>query len=79
MWMQTTQRKIYKEGLANLFAEWDNTDQIPGADGTVKDKLTMKLTPEMTLKYLEELVMTMLIFLDLVLYGHDQIGLFVKF
>ena len=43
-------RKIYKEGLANLFAEWDNTDKIPGADGTVKDKLTMKLTPEMTLK-----------------------------
>ena len=42
-------RKIYKEGLANLFAEWDNTDQIPGADGTVKDKLTMN-TPEMTLK-----------------------------
>ena len=43
-------RKIYKEGLANLFAEWDNTDQIPGADGSIKDKLTMKLTPETTLK-----------------------------
>ena len=43
-------RKIYKEGLANLFAEWENTDGIVGEDGTVKDKLTMKLTPEMVLK-----------------------------
>ena len=43
-------RKIYKEGLANLFAEWDNTDGIVGEDGTVKDKLTMKMTPEMVLK-----------------------------
>ena len=43
-------RKIYKEGLANLYAEWTNDDKIPGADGTVKDKLTMKLTPEMVLK-----------------------------
>ena len=40
-------RKIYKQGLANLFAEWDNVDKIPGENGTVKDKLTMKLTPEM--------------------------------
>ena len=43
-------RKIYKEGLANIFAEWDNTDNIAGDDGVVKDKLTMKLTPEMVLK-----------------------------
>tara|TARA_B100001123_G_scaffold425039_1_gene537355 strand:+ start:438 stop:2477 length:2040 start_codon:yes stop_codon:yes gene_type:complete len=43
-------RKIYKEGLANLFAEWDNTDQIPSEDGTIKDKLTVKLTPELVLK-----------------------------
>ncbi len=43
-------RKIYKEGLANLYAEWDNPDGTPGADGEVKDKLTMKLTPEMVLK-----------------------------
>ncbi len=43
-------RKIYKEGLANLFAEWDNTDGIVGEDGTVKEKLTMKMTPEMVLK-----------------------------
>ena len=43
-------RKIYKEGLANLFAEWENTDGIVGEDGTVKDKLTMKMTPELVLK-----------------------------
>ena len=43
-------RKIYKEGLANLFAEWTNDEGIAGEDGEVKDKLTMKLTPEMVLK-----------------------------
>ena len=43
-------KKIYKEGLATLFAEWDNIDGIAEEDGTVKDKLTMKLTPEIVLK-----------------------------
>ena len=43
-------RKIYKQDLANLYAEWLNVDGVPSADGTVKDKLTMKLTPEMVLK-----------------------------
>ena len=43
-------RKIYKEGLANIYAEWENTDGIESEDGTVKDKLTMKYTPEMVLK-----------------------------
>ena len=43
-------RKIYKEGLANIYAEWENTDGIESEDGTVKDKLTMKLSPEMVLK-----------------------------
>ena len=43
-------RKIYKQDLANLYAEWDNVDGVPSADGTVKDKLTIKLTPEMVLK-----------------------------
>ena len=37
-------KKIYKEGLATFYAEWDNTDGIDSEDGTVKDKLTMKLT-----------------------------------
>ncbi len=43
-------RKIYKEGLANIYAEWENTDGIESEDGTVKDKLTIKLSPEMVLK-----------------------------
>ncbi len=43
-------RKIYKQDLANLYAEWLNVDGVASADGTVKDKLTMKLTPEMVLK-----------------------------
>ena len=43
-------RKIYKQDLANLYAEWDNVDGVPSSDGTIKDKLTMKLTPEMVLK-----------------------------
>jgi DNA-directed RNA polymerase II subunit RPB1 len=46
----TQPRKIYKQDLANLYAEWANPDKIPGVDGIVKDKLTMKLTPEMVLK-----------------------------
>ena len=36
--------------MANIYAEWENTDGIESEDGTVKDKLTMKLTPEMVLK-----------------------------
>jgi len=43
-------RKIYKEGLANIYAEWENTDGIESEDGTIKDKLTIKMTPEMVLK-----------------------------
>jgi len=42
--------KIYKEGLASIFAEWDNTENIPDADGNIKSKFTMKLTPEHVLK-----------------------------
>ena len=44
-------RKIIKEGLANLIAEWDNPDGIKEeGEEKAKDKLTMKLTPEMVLK-----------------------------
>ena len=38
---------IKKEGLATLFAEWDN---IAGLTEDEKDKLNMKLTPEIVLK-----------------------------
>ena len=43
-------RKIYKEGLANLFAEWTNDEGIPDENGEVNPKLSMKLSPEMVLK-----------------------------
>ena len=44
-------RKIMKEGLANLIAEWDNPDGIKEeGEEKAKDKLTMKLTPENVLK-----------------------------
>jgi len=44
-------RKIMKEGLASLIAEWDNPDGIKEeGEEKAKDKLTMKLTPEMVLK-----------------------------
>ena len=40
-------KKIKKEGLATLFAEWDN---VNGMNEDDKDKLNMKLTPEIILK-----------------------------
>ena len=40
-------KKIKKEGLATLFAEWDNINGLGEDD---KDKLNMKLTPEIVLK-----------------------------
>jgi len=43
-------KKIHKEGLATLFAEWVNIEGIKDDDGNVKDKLTMKMTCEQVLK-----------------------------
>jgi len=43
-------RKIYKDGLATILAEWDNKDGVADENGEIKDKITMKLTPEMVLK-----------------------------
>ena len=43
-------KKIYKEGLATIFCEWDNIDGLADEDGNIKDKLTMKLTCEHVLK-----------------------------
>ena len=39
--------KIKKEGLATLYAEWNNID---GLEGENSDKLTLKLTPELIIK-----------------------------
>ena len=43
-------KKIQKEGLASIIAEWANVDNIADEDGNIKDKLTMRLTPEIVLK-----------------------------
>jgi len=43
-------KKIYKEGLATLLAEWPNIEGIADEEGNIKEKLTMKLTPEIVLK-----------------------------
>ena len=40
-------KKIKKEGLATLFAEWDS---VAGLSEEDKEKLNMKLTPEIVLK-----------------------------
>ncbi len=45
-------KKIYKEGLATIIAEWENIEGIQEDD---KDKLTMKLTPETVLKILRRI------------------------
>jgi len=43
-------KKIFKEGLATLLAEWPNIEGIADEEGNIKEKLTMKLTPEIVLK-----------------------------
>lgn len=43
-------KKIFKEGLATIIAEWLNIDKIEDSEGIVKDKLTMKLTPEIVIR-----------------------------
>jgi DNA-directed RNA polymerase II subunit RPB1 len=48
-------KKIYKEGLATLFCEWDNIDGFMDDDGNVKDKLTIKLTCEQVLTILRRI------------------------
>ena len=48
-------KKIYKEGLATLFCEWDNIEGLTDDDGNVKDKLTIKLTCEQVLTILRRI------------------------
>ena len=60
-----------KEGLATIIAEWD---AIEGLDIENSDKLTIKLIPELVLKYLDVLVMMILILWDLVVYFLDRNG-----
>jgi len=42
--------KIYKEGLATIWAEWANLEGVLDDEGNKKEKLTMKLTPEIVMK-----------------------------
>jgi len=48
-------RKIYKDGLATILAEWLNTEGVQDENGEVKDKITMKFTVEMVLKILSRM------------------------
>jgi DNA-directed RNA polymerase II subunit RPB1 len=43
-------KKIYKQDLASIYAEWENNEGIADSEGTVKDKPTIKFTPEMIIK-----------------------------
>ena len=43
-------RKIYKEGLATIMGEWENTDKITDENGAIKNKLIIKYTPEQVIK-----------------------------
>ena len=48
-------KKIYKEGLATLYCEWDNIEGLTDEDGNIKDKLTIKLTCEQVLTILRRI------------------------
>jgi len=43
-------KKIFKNDLASLWAEWDNTDGIKDEHGDIKEKPSVKLTPEEVIK-----------------------------
>jgi DNA-directed RNA polymerase II subunit RPB1 len=43
-------KRIKKQDMATLIAEWENTEADEGADGEAKKNLTMHLTPEVVIK-----------------------------
>ena len=43
-------RKIYKQDLANIYAEWENSEGIKNDEGVVNETPTMRITPEMVIK-----------------------------
>jgi DNA-directed RNA polymerase beta' subunit len=43
-------KKIYKQDLAEIFAEWENTSGITNTEGAVHNKPTIKLTAETVLR-----------------------------
>ena len=48
-------KKIYKEGLATIYCEWDNIENLTDDDGNIKDKLIIKLTCEQVLTILRRI------------------------
>src|SRR6056300_1697186 len=48
-------RKIYKQDLANIYAEWENQNKIKNGDGDVNEKPTIRITPEMVIKMFRRL------------------------
>ena len=48
-------RKIYKQDLGEIFAEWENSSGITDKEGEVKEKPTIKLTPEVILRILKRI------------------------
>ena len=43
-------RKIYKQDLANIYAEWPTVEGILDENGETKEKPTIRITPEMVIK-----------------------------
>ena len=48
-------RKIYKQDLADIYAEWEKIDGIESATGIIKEKPTIKLSPESILRIMKRI------------------------
>ena len=48
-------RKIYKQDLADIYAEWEKIDGIENANGIIKEKPTIKLSPETILRIMKRI------------------------
>ncbi len=48
-------KKIYKQELADIYAEWENTSGITDNEGVVKEKPTIKLSAETVLRILKRM------------------------
>jgi DNA-directed RNA polymerase II subunit RPB1 len=48
-------RKIYKQDLADIYAEWEKIDGIESTTGIIKEKPTIKLSPESILRIMKRI------------------------
>ena len=48
-------KKIYKQDLADIYAEWEKIDGIKDETGNIKEKPTLKLSPESVLRILKRI------------------------